>query len=127
MSSFEERVESSVVLGAYLGKEVIGMVGLKQEQGARDRHKAFLWGMYVEKSHRRQGVAAALIEALLDQARLMVEQVTLTVVTDNFAAIDLYRRFGFASYGIEPKALKSAGSYSDELLMIRFLESDFSA
>jgi ribosomal protein S18 acetylase RimI-like enzyme len=121
LTAFEERVANAVVLGAYRGERIIGMVGLKQEEGARDRHKGFIWGMFVDSTERRQGVATALIEALIEQARLMIEQVTLTVVSDNLPAIDLYRRFGFASYGIEPKALKSADRYSDELLMIKFL------
>jgi ribosomal protein S18 acetylase RimI-like enzyme len=122
ISAFEERLESSVVLAMLIGQTPIGMVGLKQEEGARERHKAFLWGMYVEAAYRRQGVGSAMLEALLEQARLMVEQVTLTVVMDNLAAIDLYRRLGFSSYGVEPNALKTANGYSDELLMVKFLE-----
>jgi ribosomal protein S18 acetylase RimI-like enzyme len=43
------------------------------------------------------------------------------VVQDNTAALSLYRALGFEVYGSEPRALKDAGRYSDELLMVRFL------
>jgi ribosomal protein S18 acetylase RimI-like enzyme len=54
-------------------------------------------------------------------ARREVEQLTLSVVQDNEAARNLYRALGFETYGIEPRALKSAAGYADELLMVCFL------
>jgi hypothetical protein len=43
LEHFAERVASCVVLAAYLGGELVGMAGFKQHEGARDRHKAFVW------------------------------------------------------------------------------------
>ena len=68
LSAFAERLASSVVFGAYVNGEVVGMAGFKQREGARERHKAFVWGTYVRPDMRRQGVAEALIEALLRSA-----------------------------------------------------------
>ena len=50
-----------------------------------------------------------------------VEQLTLSVVRDNEAAAGLYRALGFEAYGVEPRALKGAGGYADEVLMVCFL------
>jgi ribosomal protein S18 acetylase RimI-like enzyme len=113
---------TSVVFGAFTGGEIVGMIGLKPERGAKDHHKGFLWGMYVEPRARRQGAGAALVEALLRSAVDIVEQVTLSVVEGNDAAIALYRKFGFDIYGVEPRSLKSARGYSNEVLMVRFLK-----
>jgi hypothetical protein len=33
----------------------------------------------------------------------------------------LYAQCGFTAYGVEPRALKSAQGYADEVLMVRFL------
>jgi ribosomal protein S18 acetylase RimI-like enzyme len=44
-------------------------------------------------------------------------------VQDNAAAPALYRGLGFEAYGVEPRALKSAAGYADEVLMVRFLAS----
>jgi ribosomal protein S18 acetylase RimI-like enzyme len=120
---FVQRLTSSVVFGAYVDGVIVGMAGYKREEGVRDRHKAFVWGTYVQPRRRRQGVAAALLEAVLRCADGEVEQLTLTVVKDNPEALALYRRLGFEVYGIEPRALKSPAGYADEVLMVRFFSA----
>ena len=118
-----ERLKSSLVLGASENGKVIGVIGLKQEDGPKEAHKGFVWGFYVEPDYRKRGVGAALISAVLTASRRIVEQVTLSVVADNTAAITLYERFGFVPYGLEPRALKTQDGYSDELLMVLFLDA----
>jgi ribosomal protein S18 acetylase RimI-like enzyme len=61
-----------------------------------------------------------LVNAVIDHAAAVVEQVTLTVVADNASAIALYSAMGFERYGVEPRALKSERGYADEVLMVRY-------
>ncbi|MEW6645498.1 MAG: GNAT family N-acetyltransferase [Pseudomonadota bacterium] len=117
LSAFAERLTSSTVFGAFLGERIVGMAGFKAESGPKDGHKAFVWGLYVRPSARGQGIAAALMQAVITEARLSVEQLTLAVVEGNAAALALYRKLGFAVYGIEPRALKTEGGYRNEVLM----------
>jgi ribosomal protein S18 acetylase RimI-like enzyme len=121
VAAFAERLTTSTVFGAYDGGRIVGVAGFKQEDGQKDRHKAFVCGMYVEPDVRGQAVGTALIEAVIGSAREVVEQLTLAVVQGNSAAISLYRKFGFEVYGIEPRALKSSSGYSDEVLMALML------
>ena len=121
LAAFAERVDGSTVLGAYAGQDVVGMAGFRREDGAKHGHKGFVWGMYVKPHVRGDGVGTLLVEALLLAAAGVVEQLTLTVVSENHAAIALYRKFGFEVYGVEPRALKQPEGYSDEVLMVRFL------
>ena len=125
LAHFVERVASCPVFGAFEGpyekRRIVGMAGYKREEGARDRHKAFVWGTYVEPALRRRGVARALMEALMHEAAGEVEQLTLSVVKENEPATALYRALGFESYGVEPRSLKSAAGYTDEVLMVCFL------
>jgi ribosomal protein S18 acetylase RimI-like enzyme len=51
------------------------------------------------------------------RAQPELEQITLAVVTTNEAARSLYRSLGFATYGVEPRALKVGERYLDEDLM----------
>ncbi len=118
-----ERLISSLVFGAYDDKRIVGMIGLKQEDGIKDAHKGFVWGFYVEPGNRKQGIGTALISALLKAAYGIVEQVTLSVVAENKTAIALYEHFGFVRYGVEPRALKTPIGYSDEVLMVLFLKA----
>jgi ribosomal protein S18 acetylase RimI-like enzyme len=117
LGSFEECLASSIVLGAYSAGRIVGMAGLKQEQGAKDAHKAFVWGVFVDPAHRRRNIGAALLEALIAAGRECVEQLTLAVVDENQAAIALYQQAGFVAYGVEPRALKTQAGYADEVLM----------
>jgi len=58
-----------------------------------------LMNVAVDDRLRRQGIATALIERLLELADGPGEQYTLEVRTSNDAAIQLYERFGFRSAG----------------------------
>jgi ribosomal protein S18 acetylase RimI-like enzyme len=127
MSEFAQRLSTSVVFAAYAGGQVIGMAGFKRHEGARNSHKAFVWGTYVRPELRRRGVARGLMQTVLEAAGGLVEQLTLCVVKDNPAAIALYRELGFEIYGIEPRALKGAAGYADEVLMVRFLSGTSTA
>jgi ribosomal protein S18 acetylase RimI-like enzyme len=113
------RLASSQVFGAYDNQQIVGMVALRQNEQPKEAHKGFMWGMYVAPGSRKSGVGAALVAALLAAAQGLVEQVLLTVVAENTAAIALYERFGFIRYGLEPRAMKTGETYVDEVLMIR--------
>jgi ribosomal protein S18 acetylase RimI-like enzyme len=121
LSHFAERLTSSVVLAAYGSAGLVGMAGYKQHGGAREQHKAFVWGTYVQPDMRRHGVALRLMQELIASAAGCVEQLTLMVVGGNAEALALYRRCGFEVYGVEPRALKGPQGYADEVLMVRFL------
>ena len=63
-----------------------------------------------------------MLDALIQHAFGIVEQLRLGVVDTNEAAIRLYQKHGFEIYGTEMRALKTEAGYSNEVLMVRFLE-----
>lgn len=109
---FTERLEENLVFaGCADDGHLLGVAALGIQKGLKQRHKAFLWGMYVRAEARGTGLAAALVARLLHEARGKVEETRFSVVTSNEAAIRLYRRHGFQDYGLEPRALKVADRY----------------
>ena len=118
---FVERLERNVVFGGFLGDCLIGIAGFYRQAGIKMSHKGVLWGMYVKPEARGSGLAAALVERLLEHAGKEVEQVQLTVVASNPRAKRFYERMGFVAYGLEREALKDKDAYFDEILMVRFL------
>jgi ribosomal protein S18 acetylase RimI-like enzyme len=96
--------------GAFDGGELCGMVGLACETRAKNRHKARVVGMYVAPEQMGRGIGAALMGALMDDARHSgLELLVLTVTQSEGSAKRLYERAGFKSFGIEPHAIKVDG------------------
>jgi RimJ/RimL family protein N-acetyltransferase len=117
-SWWAERLETNAVFGGWVNdSRLAGVAGLRVQDAVKVRHKGVLWGMYVRPEARGTGLAAALVQQVVAYARTRVEQVCLTVVTSNVAALRLYREAGFEEYGLERRALKVGDEYYDEVLM----------
>ena len=112
--------EDSAILGAWADEALVGIVGVRRDLGPKERHKAYLWGMYVVAQYRRQGTGARLVPAALDEARAWagVQQVHLSVSSVASDARRIYERQGFRVWGVEPRALCWDGRYADELHMM---------
>jgi len=121
LSWFAERIVKGNVFGAFVGGELVGVAGYWPQEGAKESHKATLWGMYVRSSARGSGLGQRLVEAVVEHATGRVAQLQLRVAIGNAAALRLYIKSGFCEYGRELKALKQDGRYIDEILMVRFL------
>ncbi|MDB5928298.1 MAG: GCN5-related N-acetyltransferase [Polaromonas sp.] len=112
LADLEKRLAapSEKVWGAYVDGTLAGMVGLAHETRLKNRHKAALVGMFVAGEFAGRGLGRALVDAVLREARgCGVGLVVLTVTEGNLPAIALYERAGFASFGIEPDAIRVAG------------------
>ncbi|AIY74176.1 N-acetyltransferase [Bacillus anthracis] len=123
-----KRVESnltaatSCTFGAFNEKnQLVGVVTLLTEEKEAYKHKGHIVAMYVDASNRRSGLARELIRKAIEKAREMnLEQLTLGVVSTNDPAKKLYESMGFQMYGIEKRALKINGVYSDDEYMVLF-------
>jgi RimJ/RimL family protein N-acetyltransferase len=113
-----ERLETNTVLGGWIDDSpLLGVAGFRVHGAAKLRHKGVLWGMYVRPQARGTGLAAALVQQVVEQAQTLVEEICLTVVDSNTAAHRLYSAAGFKQYGLERRALKVGSEYYDEVLM----------
>lgn len=97
--------------------EWIGMLGFRVDAMHRRRHVGYIWGMYVRRPHRGQGVGAALMRTAIAHARGEVTLLHLAVGVANPSAVGLYERSGFAIYGTETGTLLHAGAAYDSHLM----------
>lgn len=106
---------------AVAGDVVIGIAILVPGKGRR-RHVGEIALMAVHDEWHGNGVAVALMEAVLDIADnwLNLNRVQLGVIADNAPAIGLYRKFGFETEGIKRAEVFRAGAYADTMLMARF-------
>ena len=118
VSWWTERLEMNTVFGGWVDRSpLVGVAGLRVHGEAKLRHKSVLWGMYVRPEARGTGLAAALVQQVVEHARTLVEEICLSVVASNAGACRLYRAAGFQEYGLERRAIKVGREYYDELLM----------
>jgi RimJ/RimL family protein N-acetyltransferase len=119
-----DRLTRNAIFGGFFGDRLVGVAGFYVLAATKLSHKGVLWGMYVTPEARGSGLAAALVNTLLEHARKEVEQVQLTAVVTNPRARRFYQRMGFVEYGLEERALKYKGAYHDEVLMVKFLRRE---
>jgi ribosomal protein S18 acetylase RimI-like enzyme len=110
-------------LGGFAVGSLVGTVGWSVGSGAKVKHKAHLFGMYVDGAHRGTGLARQLVEAVITGAREAGAIVlNLSVTAGNAPAQRLYREMGFVVYGVEPRAYKVGDHYYDSELMVLDLD-----
>jgi ribosomal protein S18 acetylase RimI-like enzyme len=105
--------------GAVIGGALVGTAALAVRHGRKNAHIGELVGLYVSPAGRGQGVGRALIGAVLQAARGVVDTVQLGVGIGNAPAIALYLAMGFRAFAVEEDALRVAGVPVDEVLMRR--------
>jgi ribosomal protein S18 acetylase RimI-like enzyme len=118
VENFAATIERNYLAGAWVGDRLVGVTGFYQLTGEKTAHRGNIWGVYVDPAHRGSGVARLLLEHVLAHARQHVLQVHLSVVAGNDAALALYERLGFVSYGLEPRSLRVGDAFHDEHLMV---------
>lgn len=123
IGAFNQTLEQAVLFGAFDGEELCGIVCFVACEGAQDNHIGHLYQMFVKSSVQGNGIGLALIKQLFEYAGPIVRQVHLGVGTNNHSALALYKKAGFETYGTEPRALCVSGTYIDEYLMVKFLDS----
>jgi ribosomal protein S18 acetylase RimI-like enzyme len=109
--------------GGFAQDDLVGLVGLQIQAGAKERHKGHLFSMYVDAAHRRSGLSEQLVKAVIagahDAGALLVH---LSVTSSNMNAKRFYQRLGFTVYGVERRSLKVGDRFYDEDLMVLDLD-----
>ena len=102
---------SGVCLGAIRAGEIVGFVVC-----ARYDEAYHVMDIAVDPDHRRSGVAAALLDGVIERAGADANY-TLEVRVSNAGAIALYERYGFRGVGRRPRYYADNGE--DAIIMWR--------
>lgn len=122
-AEIRQTLEALTVFGAFLPDGSLGGINaFLRNEGAKERHRGWMIQVYVRPEQRGTGLAAALVEHLIEHAKRHVLQIHLGVWSENVPAIKLYERLGFETYATEPRYLFVNGRFIDEHLMVRFFD-----
>jgi len=99
-----------IILGAYDGQDLIATVTLQLKLPPNQPHRAEIAKMMTRVSHRRRGIAAALLRAAETMARDHARTLLVLDTAVDGGASRLYESLGFQLTGIIPDyALKPQG------------------
>ncbi|WP_160118375.1 GNAT family N-acetyltransferase [Bacillus sp. V59.32b] len=126
LQSFRERLkptDHAYTMGIFDEEQLVSIATLVRDPRVKVLHKAGLMAVYTDPAYRKKGLSKQLVRTIMKKAKEMegIEQIYLTVVKTNKAAISLYQSLGFRTYGIEKHAMKWNGRYCDEDHMVLFL------
>ena len=119
LKSFFES-ERNVLIGAFVDGSLTGTASIAA-LGNKDkyRHRAEL-GIAVAKEYWGLGIGRALMESCLKCAyRAGFSQIELEAVSENAAALGLYRSLGFTEFGRNPKGFRTRAGAWQELVYMR--------
>lgn len=116
----------NVILGAFQGPRLVGAVGLRRWTREKQRHKGYIWILFVEPGTRGRGTGRRLLGAAIAYARDLegLQQIQLSVSEDGQAARSLYVACGFEPFGCERNALRIHDRFVDLQLMALHLGPD---
>ena len=112
------RHADAAVLVAEAPEGIVGRLSVARDAHPASRHVADV-GLMVAATHRRRGIASALLAGAVDWARAVgVRKLELHVFPHNAPAIALYERLGFAREGYRrAQYRRTSGEYVDAILM----------
>ena len=115
-------LKEQYLLGAWSksNHELVGMIRLRIVDASKE---AELGSFYVKPEHRRQGLGKILIKAALDILKRSphVQKCSLEVVTQQRAALNLYKSFGFQITHTEKATFQRENQTYDEYVMVLHL------
>jgi ribosomal protein S18 acetylase RimI-like enzyme len=116
----------SFTLGAFSGRNLIGIVSFERDSRVKARHKGLIFRMFVHPDAAGRGAGNALLQHLISSAKDLgdLRYLYLTVLASNTRAIRLYSSLRFREFAREPGGVLIDGDYVDELQMAHQLLGD---
>ena len=79
--------------------------------------------LYIKPAFQNLGVAKQVFDLIEEEYKGKAKRIRLECRPNNGHAMHVYKKFGFETTCITPKAIKQIdGSYADKVLMTKFLE-----
>lgn len=103
---------------------LVASAGVYRLHHPKMAHRAHIWGVYTTPGARGRGIGERVVAAAVEAARAWpgVTSVGLSASANSAAAIRVYERLGFVTWGVEPAAVIIDGRAYDEVHMVLFFD-----
>jgi RimJ/RimL family protein N-acetyltransferase len=107
------------IFGAFADDRLIGIVGFIRAARTKARHCGEVVSMYVTADFHGRKVGENILRELVKAAFELagIESIELKVIGNNSAAIKLYEKIGFETFGIRKNGFKANDRYWDQQFM----------
>ena len=111
-----------ILLGAFSQGQLVGSVQLSCSSKANGLHRAEVEKLFVLRSHRGQGIAALLMQAIEEKAKELGRWLLFLDTKHGDTAERLYSRVGYTRVGVIPNfAANSGGGYAGTVFFYKQL------
>jgi ribosomal protein S18 acetylase RimI-like enzyme len=123
LSEKEWKRRTKNALFAIFDNELIGMTIIIFEKGQKIKHIANIYGVYVKKKFRGQGISKKIFDEAIKiiKKKKYIKKIKLTVNSKQKPAINLYKKYGFKEVGVFRKELKINNKFYDSIVMEKHL------
>ena len=120
IKNFASPESNYFIYGAFDDDELIGICAFFREQRLKTRHRGDIRQVYIDPAYSGLGIARALLKITIEKAfeEKEIEQITLSVVSENQKAVSLYKQFGFVQYGFIEDYFKKDDLSTSQIFMI---------
>jgi RimJ/RimL family protein N-acetyltransferase len=122
-SMLKEENPNVFMFGGFEEEDCIALCGFIREGRTRTLHRGELVQMYVHPDYHGKGIAKQLVQHTMEEAFRIpgIEQISLSAVANNLAAIRLYEKMGFEHYGLAKNYFRiNDTTYTDQVFMISY-------
>lgn len=116
---WQNTLTNSVIFGAFCNSKIIGCCGFSVFKIIKMKHKATIWGMYIQPEYTGLGIADLLLKTAVDYAKNNgIKKIQLACVSYNQRAIRFYQKNGFEIYAKDSLSIKIGDKFYDDYLMM---------
>lgn len=103
--------------GIFQNQQLLGYMQLGCSLLPKQLHIAFIYNLYVSRSHHKQGLAKQLVQHCISllKEKTQIERLFVTCNASNALGVAFYSALGFSIWGKRPKSVLWHGNYDDEI------------
>lgn len=113
-----------VVMGAFLGEELIAIRWFSAFRQEKLSHRGFLWELFYKEGHEDGVLGLELTRQTIDcvkQTVPAIEQIRVAIVTSNKTSQDIIQSLRFKKLWTEKQAFKYNGTYYELYHFVKYL------